>query len=90
MKKSHHDVHQLIYEYICYKHFKVHAKYPQKSLGTQRVPIDLKSILWMFGEAMFYQTQMPIVFLILFFDIGQCFCPAQKRVSKIKKSATLG
>ena len=43
----------------------------------------LTHILWMFGEPMFYQTQMPLICLILFSDIGQCFRPAQKK-SKTK------
>ena len=35
---------------------------------------------------MFYQTQMPSIFLILFSDIGQCLRPAQTKSLENQKS----
>ena len=39
---------------------------------------------------MCYQTQMLLIFLILFSDIGQCFCPAQTKSLENQNPATLG
>ena len=39
---------------------------------------EYKHILLKFGEDMYYQTQIPLTFVIHFSDIGQCFLSAQK------------
>ena len=39
---------------------------------------------------MYYQTQIPFIFVFFFSDKGQCFCSAQTRASKIKKSGYTG
>ena len=41
--------------------------------------IDKTYILRKFGEAMFYQTQISLIFVILFLEIGQCFRSAQTK-----------
>ena len=42
------------------------------------------------SEAMCYQKKMPLIFVILFLDIGQYFQTAKQKASKIKNRATLG
>ena len=39
-----------------------------------------------FGEAMCYQTQMPLNFFMYFSDMGQCFCPARTKSFENQKS----
>ena len=38
-----------------------------------KIYVSIRHTLLKIGEAMYYQTQMPIIFVILFSDIGQCF-----------------
>ena len=49
-----------------------------------------KHMYWLhsgkFGEAMSYQIQMPLIFLILFSDIGQCFRTTQTKSLENQKS----
>ena len=61
-------------------------KIPKKRNKIKEPSITCRYILWMFGEAMCYQTQMPLKFLMYFSDIGQCFCSGQKKSLKNQKS----
>ena len=57
----------------------------QKRNKINKMYFDKTYILWMFGENMCYQTQMPLIFVILFSNIyGSVADLPRKTASKIK------
>ena len=78
-------------------------KIPKKAMKSKGVPLLIvKSVMLIYQnvcinwtyinivKSIYYQTQMMLIFVMYFSDIGQCFQPAQENVWKIKNLAPLG